>query len=324
MEEIIEFQVGEEDASLRLDLFLYDKLEGWSRSKCQELIRRGKVRVEGRVVVKPAHVVKVRERVEVILEPAKKEEALLPENIPIEIIYEDNEIVVVNKQAGLVVHPAPGHLHGTLVNALIYHCKDYFTSGDPLRPGVVHRLDMNTTGVLVFAKNPRAYLELRRQVENREFKRRYLALVKGVPLYKKGIIDASIGRSLADRKKMSVTGVNSKDAVTSYSVKEIFGELSLLELELSTGRTHQIRVHLKFIGHPVIGDPVYGFIDYGALKLSRSLIKSLENLPGQALHAQLLGIKHPITNEYMEFTAPLPRYFEDILNLLRQEFVPQG
>lgn len=318
MEESVEFQVNEEDALLRLDLFLYEKLEGWSRSKCQSLIKSGKVKINGRSILKPAHSVRMGDKVEVLLEEPKIEETLIPENIPIEILYEDKDIVVVNKQAGLVVHPAPGHPRGTLVNALLYHCKDYQLSGDPSRPGVVHRLDMNTTGVLVFAKNAHAYLELRRQVESREFNRRYLALVKGVPTYKEGLIEASIGRSLADRKRMSVSGINSKEAITYYTVREDFGLMSLLELKLSTGRTHQIRVHLKFIGHPVMGDPVYGFIDYDTMKLPPPLIRLLEKLPGQALHAQLLGIRHPTKNEYMEFSAPVPNYFEDILCYLRK------
>jgi len=319
MEEVLEFKVDEEGDSLRLDLFLFDKLEGWSRSRCQTLIKSGKVKVNEKTVSKPAYNVKLNDVVQVTIEEAKQEEGLIPENIPIDIIYQDNDIVVVNKPAGLVVHPAPGHPNGTLVNALLYHCKDYSpVSGDPLRPGVVHRLDMNTTGVLVFAKNPHAYLELRRQVENREFKRRYLALVKGVPPHKEGIIEASIGRSLCDRKRMSVTGVNSREAVTHYVVKESFKYLSLLELKLFTGRTHQIRVHLKFIGYPVLGDPVYGFVDYHTLPLPETVIRTMEKLPGQALHAQLLGLKHPTNNAYMEFTAPLPDYFNEILSLLRK------
>ncbi len=319
MEKVVKFRVDDEGDSLRLDLYLYDKLEGWSRSKCQGLIRDGKVKVNGRLILKPAYNVRSGDEVEVVIEEAEGEERLVPEDIPVDVMYEDEDIVVVNKPAGLVVHPAPGHSRGTVVNALLYHCKGYSTSaGDPSRPGVVHRLDMNTTGVLVFAKNPRAYFELRRQVENREFNRRYLALVKGVPVHREGVIEASIGRSLVDRKKMSVTGINSREAVTHYIVKESFGSVSLLELKLSTGRTHQIRVHLKFIGHPVLGDPVYGFVDYRALCLPEDVVSLMERLPGQALHAQILGIRHPTSGSYMEFTAPLPDYFEEILVWLRE------
>ncbi len=317
MSNIILFSVPEEVSDLRLDLFLSDQLEGFSRTQLQKIIKNGEVTVNGKQEKKPSFLISSGDIIQITLSDIEEITSLIPENIPIDIIYEDKDIVVVNKPAGLVVHPATGHRNGTLVNALLYHCKDFVPSGDPQRPGIVHRLDMNTTGVLVVAKNPESYIHLRKQVEERTFSRRYFALVKGIPRSEQGIIETQIGRSFADPKRMSITGINAREAVTHFYLRERFTSVSFLELKLSTGRTHQIRVHLRFIGNPILGDPIYGFMDYASLGLSQQVITALEKLPGQALHAGFLGILHPTTGEYMEFSAPLPDYFQDILNALR-------
>lgn len=318
MEESKAFVVPEDVDHLRLDLFLSDQLEGMSRTQCQSLIKDGKVRVNSKTVTKPAFGISSGDVVEVTIPPHDLLVELVPENIPVDIVFEDADVVVVNKPAGLVVHPGIGHPRHTLVNAILYHCKDFIPSGDNTRPGIVHRLDMNTTGLLVVAKNPESYQALREQVERRRFTRRYLALVKGVPEATTGIIEAGIGRSMADPKRMSVTGIKAKEAITSFTVKENYRFISLLELKLSTGRTHQIRVHLRFIGHPILGDPVYGFVEYSALPISDQLRSALSQLPGQALHAQTLGFYHPKTGKYLEFSADPPDYFTDLVLLLRE------
>ncbi len=314
---IQQFIVPEETLPLRLDLFLSDQLEGISRTQIQNMVKMGKVSVNNKIIRKPSFLVNSADTIDVILPHFEENTELIPENIPIDILYEDRDVIVVNKPAGLVVHPAPEHRRGTLVNALLYHCKDFVISGDPIRPGIVHRLDMYTSGVLVVAKNPESYLHLRKQVEDRAFTRRYYALVKGVPKSERGIIDASIGQSFVNPKIMSITGVNAKNAITHFYLREKFSSMSFLELKLDTGRTHQIRVHLRFIGNPIIGDPVYGFTDYSALNLPKNVILALQKLPGQALHAGILGFIHPITKKYFEFRAPLPEYFQNVLNELR-------
>jgi len=313
--------VSEQISSLRLDLFLSDQLEGFSRTQIQCMIKEGKVFVNQKQIKKPSFLVSSGDNIVITLPDIDENTELVPEDIPIEILYEDKEVIVVNKPAEQVVHPAPGHVKGTLVNALLYHCKDFILSGDPMRPGIVHRLDMNTTGVLVVAKNPESYHHLRKQVEERGFTRKYFALVKGVPKTEYGIIDAGIGRSLTDPKRMSITGVNAREAITHFYLREKYSSMSFLELKLSTGRTHQIRVHLRFIGNPIIGDPVYGFTDYSALNFPDNVVCALQRLPGQALHAGLLGFIHPKTDRYIEFTAPLPEYFQNILDEIRKNCI---
>lgn len=321
MKDYEQFFVPDELSSpLRLDLFLSEQLEGFSRTQIQSLIKNGKVLVNKKEVRKSAFLVNPGDYVDITLPQPEKKTRLMPENIPLDIIYEDKDVVVVNKQAGLIVHPAPGHNSGTLVNALLFHCKDFVISGNPIRPGIVHRLDKNTSGVLVVAKNPESYQHLREQVKERAFSRKYFALVKGVPQSSKGTIEAGIGRSLFDPKRMSVTGVNAREAITHFYLRENYTSFSLLELKLNTGRTHQIRVHLRFIGHPVLGDPIYGFTDYDLLNLPAPVVNALNKLPGQALHAESLGFTHPRTEQFLEFTAPLPDYFQNILNELRKYF----
>ncbi|MDR2834197.1 MAG: RluA family pseudouridine synthase, partial [Streptococcaceae bacterium] len=238
-----------------------------------------------------------------IPEPVSLE--LIAQDIPLEIIYEDQDVAVINKAQGMVVHPSAGHLDGTLVNAIMYHIKDLSSINDVIRPGIVHRIDKDTSGLLMIAKNDFAHESLAAQLKDHSSTRKYIALVHGVIPHDKGKIDAPIGRSKADRKKQAVIE-DGKVAVTHFSVLERFDNYTLLELELETGRTHQIRVHMAYIGYPLAGDPLYG------------PKKTLEG-KGQFLHAQVLGFKHPRTGKEMLFEVPIPKLFEDTLNTLRQQ-----
>ena len=231
-----------------------------------------------------------------------KEPDILPENIPLDILYEDQDILVVNKPNGMVVHPAPGHYTGTLVNAIMYHCKDNLSGiNGVMRPGIVHRIDMDTTGSLLICKNDRAHQALAKQLKEHSITRKYHAIVHGRLKEDEGTIDKPIGRHPIDRKKMSVHCTNGREAVTHYRVLKRFQQFTYIECQLETGRTHQIRVHMSSIGHPILGDQVYG------------PAKCPYKLQGQTLHAKVLGITHPTTGEYMEFDAPLPDYFQGLL-----------
>ena len=310
-------EVGEEQGGFRLDVFLSDAIEDASRSFVKKLIKDGKATVNGKACTKPGRAMNPGDRVEVELPPPVSTH-LEPEDIPLEILHEDADVLVVNKPSGLVVHPAPGHSDGTLVNAVLYHCKDFQRPGeDALRPGIVHRLDQFTSGVMVVAKSARAFASLSEQAREHTFDRRYLALVRGEFKDAAGRISASIGRSAHDRHRMTVTGLNSRDAVTRFEVLEKFGVASLVSLVLETGRTHQIRVHLRFAGHPVLGDPVYGITDFADWKISPELRRAFEALDGQALHAELLGFEHPATGKRVHFNAPPPGDFEGALTTLR-------
>jgi 23S rRNA pseudouridine1911/1915/1917 synthase len=241
-----------------------------------------------------------------------------PEAIPLEVLHEDEAIVVLNKPSGLVVHPAPGHRRGTLVNALLHHCPAMREAGlDPVRPGIVHRLDRDTSGVMVVAKTARAFSDLSEQAASHGFDRRYVALVRGEFREDHGRIEASVGRSLRDRGKMAVTGIQAKAAVTHYRVLERYGVASLVALQLETGRTHQIRVHMRFAGRPVLGDPLYGVSDFRGWAVPEGVRRALEGLQGQALHAELLGLRHPETGERLCFTAPPPADFVAARDALR-------
>jgi len=301
----------------RLDVYLADEIEDASRSFIKKLIKEGRVTVNGGVCTRPGHTMTAGDKVTVDIPPPPSTD-ILPENIPLDILYEDAEVVVVNKPSGLVVHPAPGNYAGTLVNAILYHCRDFARpGGDPARPGIVHRLDKDTSGVLVVAKTPGAFLSLSEQARAHSFDRRYLALVRGEFKENRGRINASIGRSLADPARMAVTGIRGREAATRFEVLERLGVASLLSVELETGRTHQIRVHLRFAGHPVLGDPVYGVTDYASWKLSDRARSALQGLYGQALHAERLGFVHPATGETVTFTAPVPADFQQALDTLR-------
>jgi len=229
---------------------------------------------------------------------------IVAENIPLDIVYEDEDLIVVNKPSGMVVHPAAGHYSGTLVNALMYHCNQLSGINGLMRPGIVHRIDKDTSGLLLVAKNDEAHASLAKQLQDHTITRRYLALVEGIINNDYGTIDAPIGRDPVDRKKMAVTDSNAKEAITNFTVLERLKEATLVECKLETGRTHQIRLHMQYIGHPVINDSVYNN-------------KKVINNFGQMLHAKVLGFVHPKTGEYMEFTIDAPKEFNDIVNLYR-------
>jgi len=292
------------DAGERIDKFITMQADEWSRSQVQLWVKEGRVTVNGEPV---KNNYKVAPDDDITLRvPPPKELEIKPEAIPLEILYEDADLVVVNKPRGLVVHPAPGHYTGTLVNALLHHCRDLSGINGVLRPGIVHRIDKDTSGLLVVAKNDRAHIGLAEQLKNHTVNRKYVAIVHGVIAHEMGTIDAPIGRDPKNRQQMAVVFENSKPAVTHFAVLERFKEFTLVECKLETGRTHQIRVHMKYIGHPLAGDPKYG------------PKKTLE-IDGQALHAKTLGFTHPRTGEYLEFEAPLPQELLQVIEWLRQQ-----
>lgn len=289
----------------RIDKYLSEQLEDMTRSHIQKLIKENMVRVNG-MAVKSNFKLSASDQIEVEI-PELKEPDILPENIPLDILYEDQDILVVNKPKGMVVHPAPGHYTGTLVNAIMYHCKDNLSGiNGVMRPGIVHRIDMDTTGSLLICKNDRAHQALAEQLKEHSITRKYHAIVHGRLKEDEGTIDKPIGRHPIDRKKMSVHCTNGREAITHYRVLKRFQQFTYIECQLETGRTHQIRVHMSSIGHPILGDQVYG------------PAKCPYKLQGQTLHAKVLGIIHPTTGEYMEFDAPLPDYFQGLLEKMHQ------
>ncbi len=322
-EKILRHTISTKQEKLRLDKYLMGLGLGISRSQIHKLFEEGKVRSEGKPV-KAHHWAKQGEEI-VITYSSPQEFKVEPEEVPLDIVYEDSDVIVVNKPAGMVVHPARGNLRGTLVNALLYHCKTLAKSDDFRRPGVVHRLDKDTTGLLVFARSYKAHLGLAQQVEKRSMKRKYLAVVWGSVETKEGRIDAPIGRHTFDRKKMAVTPFASRPAFTDFKVLERFGAATYLQLTLGTGRTHQIRVHLSHLGHPLVGDPTYSGRKPALLtSLGIGSLRSLEDLlriiSRQALHAAGLGFIHPVTGEKVEFTSPLPHDMERVLEYLRRTY----
>ena len=295
--------INEELKGTRLDKALSDYLDGVSRSYLQKLIKEGYVTVNDRPE-KASFKLNVQDRVMVTL-PDEEPVDILPEDIPLDILYEDPELLVVNKPKGMVVHPSAGHSSGTLVNALLYHCSGQLSGINGVqRPGIVHRIDKDTTGALVVCKTDLAHQSLAAQLKEHSITRRYRAVVHHNIREDEGTVDAPIGRHPVDRKKMAVNYRNGKRAVTHYRVLERFGDYTYIECRLETGRTHQIRVHMSHIGHPLLGDEIYG------------PAKCLFRLQGQCLHAMVLGFLHPVTGEYLEFTAPLPEYFEQLLRKL--------
>lgn len=284
----------------RIDSWLVSNIEGHTRSYFQKLIDDGLVQVNGKAV-RANHKIKAGEIVTVDI-PLPESLDIIPQDIPLDIIYEDNDIIVINKARGMVVHPAAGNYEGTLVNALMYYCKDTLSDiNGVVRPGIVHRIDKDTTGLLVVAKNNQAHIQLSQKLKNHEIKRTYLALVEGVIKENSGKIDAPIGRHPTDRKKMAVELKNGKPAVTYFTVLKRYASTTLVECKLMTGRTHQIRVHMTYIGYPVVGDQLYGR-------------KNNRGIDGQALHAIRLELVHPVTGESMCFEAPLPYDFKDLLD----------
>lgn len=299
----LEFLVLKYDEDKRIDNFLNNNLEDVSRNRIQKLIEEKQVLVNNKSINKNY---KTKENDKIIInieEP--KEIDILPENIPLNIVYEDEDVILVNKPQDMVVHPANGHYSHTLVNALMYHCKDNLSGiNGVMRPGIVHRIDKDTSGILIVAKNDKAHQKLANQLEQHSMTRVYYAIVYNNLKNDKGVIDAPIGRHPIDRKKMAVTDKNSKRAVTHYEVLQRFNKYTFIKLKLETGRTHQIRVHMSYIGNPLLGDIVYG------------KEKQPFKLFGQVLHAKVLGFVHPTTNKYMEFETELPQYFKDILKKL--------
>lgn len=290
------------DAGKRVDKWAAEELVSESRSRLQQLIKDGHVQIND-VSVKANYRLKEGDEITVVL-PEPEPTDVPPEDLPLDVVYEDDQVIVVNKPRGMVVHPAPGHTTGTLVNALLFHCRDLSGINGVLRPGIVHRIDKDTSGLLMAAKTDDAHRSLAKQLKDKTTHRLYLAIVHGVLSTDSGVIDAPIGRDEKDRKKMAVTARNSKMAVTHFQVLERFAGYTYVACRLETGRTHQIRVHMAYIGHPLAGDPKYG---------------PRKTLPisGQALHAAELGFTHPLTHESLLFKAAPPADFQQLLNKLR-------
>lgn len=304
MDKII-FRVEKENAGIRIDKYLSDNMEDISRSYLQKLLKEKSITVNEKEIkanykVQEGDVVSVS-----VPEPEKPD--ILPEEIPLDILYEDDSLMVVNKPKDMVVHPSTGHLSGTLVNAVLFHCKGNLSGiNGIMRPGIVHRIDKDTTGALLICKTDTCHRILAEQLKVHSITRKYRAVVQGNLKDDEGTIEGPVGRHPADRKKMAINYKNGKEAVTHYRVLERFGNATYIECQLETGRTHQIRVHMASIGHPLLGDTTYGSS------------KNPYHLQGQALHAMVIGFLHPVTNTYMEFTAPLPEYFLKLLEKLRK------
>ncbi|MDQ0361660.1 RluA family pseudouridine synthase [Breznakia pachnodae] len=296
-------KVSAEHEKTRIDRFLGDRLD-LSRSRIQTLVTDGDILVNGDVVKSNY---RLKEDDEIMIHiPENEEYEVLAEDIPIDIVYEDDDVMVVNKPKGMVVHPAPGNLHGTLVNAILYHCKDLSGINGVLRPGIVHRIDKDTSGLLIIAKNDKAHQSLSEQLQSKTVSRKYYALVHGEIPHEYGTIDAPIGRDVKDRKRMCVCEQNSKDAVTHFRVIERFDDYTLIECSLETGRTHQIRVHMKYIKFPIVGDETYSY-------------KKTMDTSGQLLHAYELEFTHPTTGEKVVVQADMPDVFKEVLEELRKE-----
>lgn len=302
------FVITEDMEDLRVDKCLSELIDSLSRSYIQKLITNGRITVNGKVS-KASFRVKAEDKLRVILPPAITPD-ILPEKITLDILYEDEDVIVVNKPKGMVVHPAPGHYTGTLVNALLFHCGQELSGiNGVLRPGIVHRIDRDTTGSVIACKNDKAHACIAQQLKDHTIVRKYHAIVHGNLKEEEGTIHTLIGRHPVDRKKMAVVNSGGKDAITHYKVLKHFNKFTYIECRLETGRTHQIRVHMAHIGHPLLGDVVYGPKN------------SPFHLEGQTLHAKILGFYHPKTNEYIETDAPLPEYFINLLNKLNINFL---
>jgi len=298
----IEIKIDDSNKFERLDKLLVAEQPDWSRSQVQIWIKEGHVKVND-ADSRSNYKVQLGDTVTLHI-PDPEPLDVMPEEMNLDVYYEDGDVLVVNKPKGMVVHPAPGHLSGTLVNGLMAHCKDLSGINGVMRPGIVHRIDKDTSGLLMVAKNDKAHESLVNQLVEKSVTRRYQAIVHGEIKHDKGTVDAPIGRDKQDRQSMTVTNEHSKDAVTHFHVLDRFEGYTLIECQLETGRTHQIRVHMKYIGFPIVGDPKYG-------------PKKTMKINGQALHAGVLGFKHPSTGEYMEFKAPLPAEFEEVISELK-------
>lgn len=301
--DIVQIYVDEEESE-RLDAYIAKELDEVSRSYVQKLIKEGLVSVN-QLNMKASYLVKEGDFITVEL-PKPKKLDIIPEDLPLDIVFEDKDIVIINKSQNMVVHPAPGNYSGTLVNGLLFHINSLSTINGIIRPGIVHRLDKDTSGLLIVAKNDKSHRILSEELKSRNIKRIYMCLVHGVLSSDSGTIDAPIGRHEVDRKRMTVTKKNGKEAITNYKVLERFSNYTLVEASLETGRTHQIRVHMSYINHPVVGDPIY----------SRG--KNEFTLDKQMLHAYKLGFIHPSSGEYIEFKVEPPEYFRNILEVLEK------
>ncbi|MGR3763790.1 RluA family pseudouridine synthase [Rossellomorea sp. NS-SX7] len=301
--EVIQHIIQQNEQGERIDKIVSGLNNEWSRSQVQQWIKEGHITVNDEKV-KPNFKCPLESRITVTI-PEPEELDVEPENLHLDITYEDSDVIVVNKPKGMVVHPAPGHYSGTMVNGLMYHCNDLSGINGVLRPGIVHRIDKDTSGLLMVAKNDLAHEHLVNQLVEKTVTRKYTAIVHGLIPHEYGTIDAPIGRDPKDRQSMAVVD-NGKNAVTHFKVLERFKDFTLVQCELETGRTHQIRVHMKYIGYPLAGDPKYG-------------PRKTLNIDGQALHAGVLGFNHPRTNEYMEFQAELPNEFKELLTQLKNK-----
>lgn len=300
--ETFNFEINEEETGIRIDKFLADTNPDWSRSQIQDWIKNDLVLVNGKVI-KSNYKLRLNDEISVTEKPVEEID-LVAQDLGLEIYYEDKDVAIVYKPKGMVVHPAPGHPDGTLVNGLMHAITDLSGINGEIRPGIVHRIDKDTSGLLMIAKNDIAHRGLVDQLVDKSVTRKYTALVHGVIPHEFGTIDAPIGRNQKDRQEMAIVD-NGKHAVTHFNVLETFDKYTLVECVLETGRTHQIRVHMKHIGFPLVGDPKYG-------------PKKTMDIGGQALHAGVLGFEHPVTGEYIERSAPLPAYFEELLTKLRK------
>lgn len=297
------FVITEEMEEERVDRALSGLIDSLSRSYIQKLLSEGGITVNGKNI-KPSYRVKSEDQIRVII-PAAITPNIVPENIPLDILFEDDDVIIVNKPKGMVVHPAPGHYSGTLVNALLYHCSGELSGiNGVLRPGIVHRIDRDTTGSIIACKNDKAHTCIAQQLKEHTIVRKYHAIVYGNLKDDEGTVHTLMGRHHSDRKKMAVLKAGGKEAITHYRVLKRFEKYTYIELRLETGRTHQIRVHMAYLGHPLLGDTVYGPAN------------SPYKLEGQTLHAKILGFHHPQTDEYIETDAPLPEYFNRLLRIL--------
>lgn len=304
-----EYTVEESQSGMRLDKFLTEIYPDQTRSFLQKLVKSGEIKVNGKPVIKAGFVVEGGDQVSASI-PTPQAVEIEAENIPLDILYEDADVLIVNKPKGMVVHPSAGHYSGTLVNAIMYHCADSLSGiNGEIRPGIVHRIDMDTTGALIICKNDAAHVDIAEQIKEHTVTRRYRGIVCGVVKEDEGTIEGAIGRHPTQRKKMAINEKNGKPAITHYKVLQRFAKYTYMELRLETGRTHQIRVHMASIGHPLLGDELYGNPKNLAMK----------GLQGQTLHAMVIGFVHPTTHEYMEFEAPLPEYFQNLLQKLPKQ-----
>ena len=301
-----EYTVQENLSGMRLDKFLTEIYPEQTRSFLQKLVKSGEIKVNGKSVTKAGFVVECGDQVYASI-PAPQAVEIEAENIPLDILYEDADVLIVNKPKGMVVHPSAGHYSGTLVNAIMYHCADSLSGiNGEIRPGILHRIDMDTTGALIICKNDAAHVDIAEQIKEHTVTRRYRGIVCGIVKEDEGTIEGAIGRHPTQRKKMAINEKNGKPAITHYKVLQRFAKYTYMEFCLETGRTHQIRVHMASIGHPLLGDELYGNPKNLAMK----------GLQGQTLHAMVIGFVHPSTHEYMEFEAPLPEYFQKLLQKL--------